>query len=116
MGYTIHHSIIVTGFQHDAVIQAYSEAVKLFGNTGIAAVTGVIHARVNEWHTFLVGPDGSKEGWADSDRGDEARRAFISWLVAAKGRGLYLDWAEVAMPEDGPPRIERSHELECSDT
>jgi hypothetical protein len=40
-------------------------------------VVGPVHAITNGYMTFAFLPDGSKEGWPPSDRGDEYRDAFV---------------------------------------
>lgn len=41
-------------------------------------VVGPVKAVVNDYVTFAFLPDGSKEGWTDSDLGDEYRRQFLA--------------------------------------
>ncbi len=40
---------------------------------------------LNSYWSFAVFPDGSKEGWSDSDKGDERRRNIVK---AASEEGL----------------------------
>jgi hypothetical protein len=35
---------------------------------------------MNSTRSFLVAPDGSKEGWEESDKGDQRREEFVEWL------------------------------------
>lgn len=44
----------------------------------------------NELYTFVLTPDGSKEGWDNSVWGDKLRARFIAWLRASPG------WAWIA--------------------
>jgi hypothetical protein len=107
MGYTRHNAIIVsasygqrvTEGEHWAVI-AHSKAVELFGD--IAAVTEVTPTTMNNYRSFLVAPDGSKEGWDLSDSGDAARDAFVTWLreQAYDDGSSPLDWVEVQFADD----------------
>lgn len=108
MGYIKHHAIIVTG-QHDwdgiaqlpTIFDAHAEAIRC----GCPLVTEVVGPGINATSSFLVAPDGSKEGWEDSDVGDHARDAFIEWL---RNTGSYA-WAEVVLGEDdGEAYVERS--------
>lgn len=93
MGYHRHHAIVVTSF-HDRYIEvAHAEAERVF--EGTAPVTPITAAAVNGFRSFLVAPDGSKEGWADSDRGDAAREQFVAWLRGAGNDGIYVSWVEV---------------------
>lgn len=86
MGYDRHNAIIVTGYNLTDVTVAHDFAV----NVG-ASVTDVLTTTVNSWHSFMVGPDGSKEFWTESDEGDKRRVAIIAQLKQYRG----LDWAEV---------------------
>jgi hypothetical protein len=114
MGYMRHHAIVVTSWDEDRIKRAWEEAGRLFGQ--FASEVGkptdlrgpVVEASVNEYYTFLIGPDGSKEGWATSDRGDAARSEFIAWLHAQDyddGSSPY-DWALIQYgDEDGDQRV-----------
>lgn len=98
MGYMRHHSIIVTSRDADSAASAHAEACRTF-----AVVSPLLLSEVNGYHSFFVPPDGSKEGWPDSDAGDARRSRFIAWLAASVG---YLDWAEVQYgDEEGQTRI-----------
>ncbi len=48
---------------------------------------------MNSYISFLIAPDGSKEGWPDSDTGDAARE---HWKAMLRGNDeIYVDWAHV---------------------
>lgn len=93
MGYIRHHAIIVTGGDwNDEIKKAHEFAMKL-GCT----VTEIVLSPVNGYRTFCVVPDGSKEGWSESDSGDGRRDAFVAYCEGTRygdGSGP-LDWAEV---------------------
>lgn len=105
MGYSIHHSIVVVSWQVDAIAEAHKEAVRILG----ATASEVVRSPMNSVFSFFVGPDGSKEGWPESDAGDTKRDEFIAWLKGCYGRGLYLGWTEIAMPEDAPAHVSRTY-------
>jgi len=90
MGYMRHHGIVVTGCGAE-VMAANAEARRIFGRD----VTEITPEAVNGYRSFFVAPDGSKEGWAESDAGDKRRSEFKSIL-----RTLGLDWAEVQYGDD----------------
>lgn len=99
MGYMRHHAIVVSSWSSDAITRAHVEAQRIFAPQQVSpTVRGV----VNEEHTFLVGPDGSKEGWSESDVGDERRSAFREWLDGQReGDGTSrLRWVEVQYGDD----------------
>lgn len=94
----VNHAIVVEGFGgkdsfSKSLQKAHTKARKIF--KGVAQVTAITREGVNGSSAFLVAPDGSKEGWDASDRGDEARREFKSYL-----RQSGLDWVEVKFGGD----------------
>lgn len=106
MGYEKHQAIIVVGCYQDGIDRAHDKASTVF-----PWVSPIGPAGMNGWRSFFVPPDGSKEGWTDSDIGDGRRDEFIRYLEGAKyedGSSPLL-WVEVVVDEDGHhPRVERS--------
>lgn len=104
MGYIRHHAIIVTGSDFTAIGQgnpigdAHDKATLLFN--GVCPVTPIMKGRINGYQSFMVAPDGSKEGWEESGRGDLARAEFIVWVNKSSPPG-YLDWFLVEYGGDG---------------
>ncbi len=88
MGTIIHHAIIATSCTND-----FSELVALVGERGNCWVSDI---GINVYRTFFLAPDGSKEGWAESDAGDALRNDVMMWL---KRDDFYCDWCEIAMGE-----------------
>lgn len=84
-----HHAIIVTGFSKDRILPAHEKAKEIFG----AHVTEILPEVTNGYLTFFIGPDGSKEGWPESDDGDKKRYEFKEWVK--KNYKLWLEVAEV---------------------
>lgn len=115
MGYMRHHAIIVTGdmdYRPHEFIAARERAKTLFGPT---LVSPIIDSPINGYRSFLIAPDGSKEGWEESDRGDGARDQFKEWLRRER---IFLDWVEVQYGDDeGVAKIvAHSREALMSDT
>lgn len=103
MGYMRHHAIIVTSWQSDLLEAARAEAVRIFESEGLGMlVSPVVPAAINGEGSFLVAPDGSKEGWADSDAGDRCRAVLTSWLrqQAYDDGSTSLQWVEVQFADD----------------
>ena len=98
MGYMRHHAILVTTFNKKLAEDAYERALIVFGGH----VTPIMEAPVNDYYTFLIPPDGSKEGWADSDYGNEARAEFITYLEKFRyeDRSHPFDWVEIQYGDD----------------
>lgn len=93
MGTIQHHAILVTGME-EHVSQARDIALSIFPDEQVSLVSGPV---TNHFCSFAVFPDGSKEWWPESDRGNEQREKFISWLKEY----LWVSWVEVGYGELG---------------
>lgn len=78
MGWILHQAIVVTTYDEQGIKQAHTEAVRIFDG----CVTTVVRSPINNYWSFLVPPDGSNEGWDESDKGDGRREEFHQWLLA----------------------------------
>ena len=98
MGYMVHHAIVVTGYD-EHIQEAHAAALKV----DKAAVSDLTLTQVNGYQSFFVGPDGSKEGWKESDEGDTRRDAIVKAIDK-----LPVSWAELTLGDEyGPARIVR---------
>lgn len=108
MGAMCHHAIVVTSWDAKKLHNAHMKAIEL--GCSVSTVTPGV---TNDYRSFLVAPDGSKEGWEESDRGDQQRAQFIDYLNTQRyddGSSM-LDWIEVAFADDyGKPRVVNSNE------
>jgi len=114
MGYIKHHAIVVTGDEWDAPMRspdirdAHQMATQLQ-----LVVTPIVAGPMNATASFLVAPDGSKEGWDTSDLFDDRREQFIDWLRENPG---WFEWAEVVLgPDDCAAFITRHAWQETAD-
>lgn len=98
MGYMRHHGILVTSCIDNLIEQAHAKAVEICGNR----VSPLNTEQVNGYRSFAVFPDGSKEGWDDSDQGDKEREQLKTWLNAQRYEdgSTSLDWVEVQYGDD----------------
>jgi hypothetical protein len=98
MGYMRHHVIVVTSFSSEKLLEARQHAVGFCG----PLVSPVVRSDTNGYVSFFVAPDGSKEGWEASDKGDNDRKNFILWLNSKRSEDgcSYLDWVEVQYGDD----------------
>lgn len=94
MGYIKHHAIVLTSWKYEHLEMARAKAESLRLNPSELTIEAV-----NGYRSFIVPPDGSKEGWEGSMDGDCNRSAFKSWLNA-QGDNLYVEWAEVCYGSD----------------
>jgi len=97
MSYIRHNAIVVTG-HHDSdplyntTQKAHDKAVEL----GLL-VTPIVHGKSNGYSSFLICPDGSKEGW-DTSNGFDIKRA--AWLEWAKKSSIFLNYAHISYGGD----------------
>ena len=100
MGYIKHHAIIVTSYSREHLARAHTKAGMLFA--GVTAITPMMPGHTSSFESFAVLPDGSKEGWDESDNGDAARIAFKRWLDRQRWSdgSSPLEWCEVFYSAD----------------
>lgn len=94
MGHIRHDAIVVTHWDEDRLRRAQQKAAEL----GLP-VTSSVNSNMNGYHSFLIAPDGSKEDWEDSRKGDEARDVWCHWV---RKEGLGCDWVHVSYGGDDP--------------
>lgn len=107
MGYLRHECIVVNGWDTKRVARAHEAATAIFNEARMGSlVSGLTQHTVNGGASFLIAPDGSKEGWEPSDRGEAARREFLEWLKSDEARQLGLGWALLLVGgDDGEFRV-----------
>lgn len=98
MGYIRHQGIIATGSdnsdiggKHDTAL-ARERALEL----GLPC-SEIVRGTTNGYTSFLIAPDGSKEGWPESNDQEAKRKEWIEW---ARKSGHYFDWACVSFGGD----------------
>lgn len=110
MGYMRHHAIIVTGSGYEAATAALS-AIHEFAQRDGGLVSPIMKSHVNGYRSFVLFPDGSKEGWNESDHGDEHRAALIAFMDTFRysdGSGP-LAWVEVQYGDDDHETLVTAH-------
>lgn len=94
MGSISHHAIVVTGSTDNGnwVAKARRKAGAIFPR-----VSAVTREQNEGFESFFIPPDGSKEGWEDSNIGDERREEFKTWLDSTRyeDNSSPLQWVEV---------------------
>jgi hypothetical protein len=95
--YVRHNAIVVTSWKREAIKAAATEAMRL----GLQVV-GPGDEVINGYSSLLIAPDGSKEGWHDSDCGDAKREQFRAWMKSLRysDDSSPLEWCEVAYGSD----------------
>jgi len=91
MGFHAHKTLIVTSYNAGLILTAHDKACALFSARGVSNLSDAL---VNGFSSFAVWPDGSKEGWSESDDVDELMRTYILWLEDQQfsDGGNALDW------------------------
>lgn len=99
MGYIRHDAIVVTAYRKDHAIAARATAFE-FG----LAVSDLVESPMNGYVSFLIAPDGSKEGWKDSDDGDAKRTLWLAWADRAQRNeiGPFFQMVHVRYGDDAP--------------
>lgn len=117
MGYIKHNAIIVTGWEKKSMEAIHTKAKDIFNDTfqpdntkGDSLVSDIIIGLANTQYTFMIAPDGSKEGWATSKFGDDAREELLNWISKSD---YYCDYIEIRFGgDDESESIVRSNEID----
>ena len=59
---------------------------------------------INGYCSFFIPPDGSKEGWEDSNDMDVKRERFINFLKMSSDSDIFCDWVCVMFGDEGGSR------------
>jgi hypothetical protein len=94
----LNHAIVVTSRFAAVIAEAHKRCCELveanpdhLGRPAFA-ITPLTPLGRNGVRSFMVAPDGSKEGWSESDLGDTLRKQIATILHEFTA---YLDWVEV---------------------
>lgn len=93
MGRIKHNAIVVTSGSSDSILIAWRKALDLFEGK----ITTIVEGVANGYFSFLIVPDGSKEGWKPSDNWDEKRDNYFDW---ANETGMGFDCIEIRFGGD----------------
>jgi len=98
MGYIKHNAIIATTYDIKLCKKYRNKALKIF-NKG--QVGKILETCINGYCTLFIGPDGSKEGWTESNDGDANRKLFTEYLKKEKCAFVELSYCD----DYGPAKI-----------
>lgn len=76
MGYIKHHAIAITSGIDELLKKAHVKAKEIFGDRA----SEILKGETNAYNSFFIAPDGSKEGWEESKKGDRQRELFVEWI------------------------------------
>jgi len=106
MGYIAHHAIVVTSWDDKTLKAAHDKAIEIG-----CAVSKIVDSKINSYRSFLIAPDGSKEGWGDSDSGDQKRKEWIEWAESTlyEDNSGPLSWVEIRYGSDDQDAVISNH-------
>lgn len=104
MGYIAHKAIIVTCFRKKDLKAIQDKAISIIGSE---LISDPIESTTNGYISFFVAPDGSKEGWEESEQVDRRLTQFCDWMDAHDDKEPYGDYALVCYGGDEPTRNNR---------
>jgi len=99
MGYMRHDAIIATNWSPESVRAAHQKAEEM----GLRPTT-ISGPFVNGYSSFMIPPDGSKEGWEESNEFDSLRDGWKNWVRETFGdaHDRWLSWVHVQFAGDEP--------------
>jgi uncharacterized phage infection (PIP) family protein YhgE len=82
MGLIQHKVLIVTGYDVNYFGEGmhFDNALKKAKSLFPELMSNVIKSEINEYQTFMIAPDGSKEGWTLSDETDKKLDEMVAYL------------------------------------
>ncbi|MBY0424381.1 MAG: hypothetical protein K2Q22_01990 [Cytophagales bacterium] len=102
-----HHAIIVTSNDRERIELVRKKAIELYtltmeANNGKSLVGPLTIGLINNFYTFLIAPDGSKEGYDTSDDGDIVREKICTYIDSLKDINNYnpISYIEVYFGTD----------------
>lgn len=72
---TINHSVVIATTWDKKAVEKINEYMDKFPSMFM-----ISEPQINHYVTVVCGPDGSKEGWSESDKGDAIRAGFLAKL------------------------------------
>lgn len=104
MGYIRHHGMLLTSWDLNRIRPVYIVAKELFA--GLCSPLDI--GAINEYWSFAIFPDGSKEGWEVSNAYDAKRQQFVEYLKGLRydDGSSPIDWVLVQYGDDnGATRV-----------
>lgn len=90
---TIHHTaLVVTGSDYDfgdkfpekeknLLTKSHQKAIKLFGKEQVSDIIG---SGMNSYKSFFISPSGSKVGWPEAGKHEEAMEEMVGFLLSIR--------------------------------
>lgn len=100
MSYMKHNAMVVTNWDENRLRVAHDKAKEIFRNIfkddllikdATTCISPIVGCLANAQVSFMIAPDGSKEGWDTSDKADEARKEFQDWIIESHNLCDYIE-------------------------
>ncbi len=78
MGYMKHHGMAITSDNKELLLKVRNEAIHIFGNDNL--LTDIVSSPLGGYSSFFVAPDGSYEGYEESDLGNRHRALLLTYI------------------------------------
>lgn len=101
MGIEYHEAIIISCYTRKTAMKYYKVAKECFSICPISCPT---KEATNSISSFMISPDGSKEGWDTSTTADKERLRFIDCIIkqSRKLGGCEWVWVKFGYDVDNP--------------
>ena len=108
MGYVTHHAVITVVPAHrvddvddSRLLKGLQQLRDATGGCAMDLLLGPADGLVNGSITYVLTPDGSKEGWDTAALGDRARALFVEFFTAAGADVIEVTFGEDYQQERG---------------
>ncbi len=114
MGLINHNAVVATTWDKKALTKIRAWVINLNKEDKELFLFG--EPLMNHYATVILTPDGSKEGWEESYRGDKLREEFITELKKEDCEDGSSSWAwvEIGYGEYGQKVLRGNNENRCS--
>ncbi|HEY9678634.1 MAG TPA: hypothetical protein V6C76_11530 [Drouetiella sp.] len=101
MGYFRHHAIVVTSWDNKKIALVH-ECIKTLVTDSLLKVSELTAQTMNGYQSFFIAPDGSNEGWTDSDESEVLRGKVIEHLKSYRYEdgSTSIEWVEVQFGDE----------------
>jgi len=80
MGYMRHHAICISSWNRKELLKVHNKAKKIFNHLA----TEIVDSTINSESSFFIAPDGSKEGWEESNLYNKKRTDIVDFIEKRK--------------------------------
>ena len=106
MGYMKHDAIVISSWDNEAIKEA-ADMAREYGLEVLGPSTTV----TNGIRTLLICPDGSKEGWEESNAFDIKRASYLAYLNSIRydDNSSCLSWVAISYSNDDREALITAH-------